>query len=499
MNRRSNSYIFWLVLIVALGSVIFAIRMSGPSDLESYAQVLNVGYILDLMTRGDWLVQYDLESIIMSKPPLHTWLMAPSVALLGFTRLALALPSFLCVLGVALLVFFVGRRRFGELAGGLAALTVVLAPMMVKQVALVRTDPLFTLTISAAAFAAFFAWERGAGGKKLWLLFWLMAALATLTKGPLGIVLAAGGLLAHFWEKIGSGGRPPAHTGLLVTQAPGVALFVVLTGGWFAAAWFDAGQALIDKMFFSELVYHALTEHAGGWKATAFFKPTAFLLVRYLPFSLAFFYALWTVFRQPASEPGERRFERFLVCWVLVGLIIFSLVKHQRADHLVPLWPACALLAGRQLARLAQRVGKTRFAGISMVVVAILVGVAYAAVNIRSSHEVKSAYARELRLASQARLAAQAFTASGLDASQLQHLDTPATLQLYLGTYRPYLTRPALESLLASASGPVDVALGKTRLDELALGERYPHTMRIFRWPTDETLEPVVQVYRIDR
>jgi len=494
MNRRSNSAILWLALIVVLCSLVFALRMRGPSDLESYAQVLNVGYILDLMTRGHWFVQYDLEGVIMSKPPLHTWLLAPSVALLGFTRLALALPSFLCVLGVALLVFLVGRRRFGELAGGLAALAVVLAPMMAKQVALVRTDPLFALTISAAALAAFLAWERGAAGKKLWLLFWLMAALATLTKGPLGLVLAAGGLLAHFWERAGGAGRPLAHTGLLATQVPGVVLFVVLTVGWFAA-----GQALIDKMFFSELVYHALSEHAGGWKASALFKPTAFLLVRYLPFSLAFFYALWMVFRHPASEAGERRFERFLVCWVLVGLLIFSLVKHQRADHLVPLWPACALLAGRQLARLAQRVGTTRFAGIGVVVATILIGAAYAAVNTRPSREAKSDYAREMRLASDAKLAAEAFTESGLDASRLQHIDTPATLQLHLGTYRPYLTRQALASMLATASGPVDVALGKTSIEGLDLGERYPHTTRIFRWPADEAQEPVVQVYRVAR
>ena len=91
MNRKSYSRHFWRGLITLLCSTIFLIRLAGPTDLESYAQVLNVGYILDLVTRGHWLVQYDLENVIMSKPPIHTWTMAPFAMLFGLNRLALCL------------------------------------------------------------------------------------------------------------------------------------------------------------------------------------------------------------------------------------------------------------------------------------------------------------------------------------------------------------------------------------------------------------------------
>jgi len=75
---------------------------------------------------------------------------------------------------------------------------------------------------------------------------------------------------------------------------------------------------------------------------------------RALSFSLPFFLALWRVIRYPAGNPGERHFERFLTCWILFGLLIFSLVRHQRADLLLPLWPACALFAVREMARWAE-------------------------------------------------------------------------------------------------------------------------------------------------
>lgn len=490
----------WRVLIVVLCSLIYLIRITGPNDLESYAQTLNVGYILDLMTQGHWLVQYDLESAIMSKPPLHTLLMAPIAALFGLNRLALTFPSFLSVLALALLVLEVGRRRFGELTGGLAALAIVLAPIMAKQITLVRTDPLFTLTVAIAAFAAFFAWERGKNGDQGWLVFWFMAAMATLTKGPLGIVLASGGLLSYFWERRSNPGLPSPHGPHLA----GTALYLVLTLGWFMAAWISEGQALIDKMFYSELVYHAVGEHRGGWQATDLLKPSFFLLARFLPFSLPFFLALWRVCRHPATDPGERHFERFLTCWILSGLLIFSLVQHQRADHLLPLWPACALLAGREMARFSERISKSRFAVAVLILCATLIGSIYHLAH--TAHQQKkgtSDYSRELRLASDAKRAAAAFKASGLDATKLFHYSTPITLQLHLGTYRPYVSEQDLESLLARATTPVDIALGTNShldvisLEDLDIVKSHPNTRQLFRWPADESKKAVFQVYRI--
>ncbi|MFZ4536223.1 ArnT family glycosyltransferase [Propionivibrio sp.] len=503
MPEKSVSFRFRVALICLLGSLIFLIRIYGPSDLESYAQALNVGYILDLMTQGHWLVQHDLDGSIMSKPPLHTWLMAPFAAIFGLNRLALALPSFLSVLALGLIVLEAGRRRFGEMAGGFAAIAIVLVPTMAKQVALVRPDSVFTLTVAVAALAAFFAWERGKDGGKYWLLFWLMAALSTLTKGPLGVALAAGGLLSHFWEKRSNPGQPAPHG----AQPGGIALFLALTLSWFVAAWISQGQALIDKLLFAELFGHALGENGNGWQFGNLFQPTFFLLLRYLPFSLFFFFALWRVIRHPATDPGERRFERFLSCWVLSGLLLFSLSAIQHADYLLPLWPACALLAGREMARVSERIGNTRFAGISVVIGAILIGSIYAAVNSSQANsgnqEPSQGYASEMKLATDARLAAEAFIASGLDASRLQHIDTPATLQLSLGTFRPFIDTTQLKQILAEADAPVDVALGKSGIEELVLGlgldERFAASARIFRWPVDESLKPVFQVYRITR
>lgn len=500
MKDKSTSFQFWVVLICLLSTGIFLIRITGPTDLESYAQEKNVGYLLDLMTQGNWLVQQDLESTIMTRPPLHTWLLALFSTLFGLNRQSLALPSFLSVLALGLIVFEVGRRRFGQLAGGLAALAIVLAPTMAKQVALVGSEPIFTLTVAIAALAALSGWELGKDGKKSWLLFWSMAALVTLINGLPGVALAAGGLFSYFCEKRSNPGQPAP----CAPHLAGIALFLVLTLGWFVAASISQGQALIGTMLYTDLISDTVSAYRDGWQISDLLMPTLVLLFRYLPFSLPLLLAVWRVLRHPASDPGERRFERFLTCWILFGLLVFSLARHQHADHLLPLWPACALLAGRELARLAERIGKTRFAGIAVVIGAILIGATYAAVNSTSTivtTHIKpgesSDYAREMRLASEAKLAAEAFMASDLNASGLYHIDTPTTLQLYLATFRPFINRTELEKILAAANTPVDVALGKTDIEELGLAERYPEIKRVFRWPADESLQAVFQVYSI--
>lgn len=440
----------WSLLFALLVAIIFAIRLAGPSDLEADAQDRNAGYVMDAVWQGNWLVQTDIRDRIMSKPPLHTWLAGAFASLGGINRLTLGLPSALAVFGMALAVFFAGRRSFSTLTGGLAGLAVVLAPMMSRHIALVRTDALFALAIALAALAAHRAWERGDS----WVPFWLAAAAATLTKGPLGLLLAAAGLLAWFWERrTDAQAAPPRGSHVL-----GITLFLALTLGWLLLGVASHGQPLIDKLFFDELLGQATGMRKGGVPGENAHKPFLFMTLRFFPFSLFAWLGLWRVLRHPAAEASERRFERFLFCWLVVGLLIFALAAHFRADLLLPLWPAAALLAGRELARLAARIGLRRFVVGMTALAVLLVGA------ISWNYLVKDArHSKEVRYTLQAEAAAQALMRSGIDVRRLRHLDTPATLQLKLGTFNVWINETealalarGTEPLLLAVEAPAD-------------------------------------------
>ncbi|MBI3192586.1 MAG: glycosyltransferase family 39 protein, partial [Pedosphaera parvula] len=223
-----------------LGLVVLAlyvIRLAAPSDLIDYGQEANTAYVLDAVGNGHWIVQRDLYGAVTSKPPLYTWLASSvSVALGRIDRFTLSLPAALATLALTLVIFAAGRAHFGWHAGFLGALAYACSGIAAKQVALVRTDGLFALSVTVLALLAFRAWQKGSG----WTWVWLAAALSTLTKGPLGLLLAATGLLAAFWERPAGQAVP-----LRGSHVAGVGLFLLVAGGWFAWAFVVLGQDLI--------------------------------------------------------------------------------------------------------------------------------------------------------------------------------------------------------------------------------------------------------------
>ncbi len=482
--------LFWSALFTVLVLAFYALRLSGPSNLEADAQDRNVGYVMDVVWQGHWLVQQDVRGRIMSKPPLHTWITAAFAEVGGINRLTLTLPSMLAVLAMALLVFQVGRRRFGlhpegtsfgTLAGGMAGLAVVLAPMMSKHVALVRTDALFALAVALGALAAHRAWARGGG----WMPFWLAAGAATLIKGPLGLALTAMGLLAWFWERRSDAATAP----LRGSHWLGIALFLLLVLGWLVPALLSAGQPLVDKLFFQELVGQATGMGKGGYPGQNLPKPTLYFILRFLPFSLFTCYGLWRVVRHPVADAVERRFERFLFCWIVGGIILFSLASHHRGDLLLPLWPAAALLAGREMARLTQRIGGRLMGAVLAGLTFLFLGVSWWAYHLKA--EAQDA---EVRYTVMAQRAAHALIASGLDVKQIYHLDTPVTLQLELGTFHTWITEN--EALrLVSSEAPVLLAVESPGTFPRLFGADGPPLREVFRWPPGAHVKATVQVF----
>ena len=485
--RYNTSRALWLVVIVAVAVLLYLIRLSGGTDLESYGQPITIAHLLDLAIGEHLVVQRDLNGTLMATPPFHTWLMALSTAVLGFSRTALTVPSFISILAIALVVFEVGRRRFGELAGGLATVALLLSPATAKQIAIVGADPVFTLAVTAGALAACSAQQCVSDDKRPWLTFWLASAIATLTGGLPGVLLAAAGLLSYVWRTADQRG----YAAPLQSHIVGVLLIVALVISWLIPAGLREGFGPTVRM---------LWPVASEWDASDLLNPAIALLTRFLPFSLFLFAGLWRQFRQPATNAVERGFERFLACWLICGLLIIALSRPADIDPVFALWPAGALLAGREMARIAERMGKTKFAGVAVVLGCILIGATYNAVHsVGPGNLGSSVLGQELQLARNAERAASALRASDIDLKALHHLATPKTLQFYLGTFRPLIDKAALDSMLASATAPVDLATGSAGIDGLGLTERFPGTRPIFHWPDDGVQPPVIQVYRIAR
>jgi 4-amino-4-deoxy-L-arabinose transferase-like glycosyltransferase len=464
-----------LLALVAIS--LFATRLFLPSVLDDRGFYLHGDWVLDAVQNGHWIVQRNHAGDVVSKPPLYIWLAGLAAMSAGrISLLTMLLPGAVATMAIAAMIWRFGDEAFGKRAGLLGAFAYLVSYVGASQIALARPDGVFAFTVVAAALAAFRAWTSGRG----WTWFWLAAAVAILAKGPLGLLLAAAGLLAAGWERWNGHAAPVAGSHRL-----GIVLFLLITGGWFGWAYLELGRAFIDRIIFRELLRHAIADGEVSGPGHPFYMQPVHFLWSLAPWSVFACVGLGRVWARPAGNPGERRVERFLFCWFVVGLLVFAVAPHQHPRHLLPIMPAAVLLAGRELARWVSTMSPRALLGTCASVAVVGLGVIallYHLVLDGSDRVARAQGMHELADSIRARVGAR---------FPLTHVDTPFVLQFFLGSTAPLASVEQAARLL---SGPDATFLAVRHLDTLrsALAQTSTSFFVVARWPA--TGEPDVSV-----
>lgn len=465
------------IFLVLLFLISFTLLLTAPFDLGKNNEWRMSAYVADAVENGNWACQHDEEGGIASKPPMFCWLSASATAITGkINRLTLYWPTALATLGLGLVLFGVGKKFIGARAGFLAGWIFLLSHVAFGQMATCRYDGLFSFFVTLAALAAYRAWTTGRG----WIWFWLASAGATLTKGPLGLILAAGGLLAAIWER-----KSPERKTFRGSHLSGVAVFLLITGGWFALAYWQVGSALIHKMIYEELFTHAIGKTKEKLSGPGFYKPLLWFVSEFAPWSLLALLGIWRAWKKPSSNADARRFERFLVCWFVFGLALFSLGGHQRTRLIDPLMPAAALLAALQLARLTASFSTARL----MKLVFIITGAALVVSGLYL--HLISARSRDVREAVAMKKFAAVVQGKVGEKFPFTHADPPFAFSYYLNELEHFASYPRAAALLRGET-PAFVAVQELPRLQKQFGSNTPVVFELMRWPVEG--EPIIYI-----
>ncbi|HEX8010539.1 MAG TPA: glycosyltransferase family 39 protein [Casimicrobiaceae bacterium] len=301
----------------------------------------------EMVATGDWLTPR-LDGIkYFEKPALQYWITAAAYEAFGVrqwtARLWPALAGFLGVLFVG----YVGGRLGGP-ALGLASAAVLAGSIGYALEAHILTlDSGLTLWMSLGLGSLFLAQRAEATlrERRTWMwTAWAALALATLSKGLIGIVLPGGALILYsllerdwaLWRRL--------H---LVS---GSAIFLALAAPWFVAVSVK-NPGFFEFFFIREHFTRFLTSEArrpGPWW---YFVPI--LIAGILPWLTVFFRAAARAWTEARTAANGFNWQRFALVWAGFIFVFFSASGSKLPSYILPIFPALALLIGWQWTRLA--------------------------------------------------------------------------------------------------------------------------------------------------
>ncbi len=345
MNRPASASSWWrdlAWLAVVLGAFhgfrLGSYPFSNP-DEGRYAEIPR-----EMLATGDWITPR-LDGVnYFEKPPLGYWVTAASEDLFGQNEWAVrAVPVLFAVMG-ALLTYAAARRLQGRTAGLVAAIVLGTSVLWFVIGHIPILDMAVSVYMAATLFCFLLAVREPPGARRRWLFYGLYAssALATMTKGLMGFLIAGAVmffwlLLFNQWKRLRPLYLPTGALLFLALALPWHLLVAARNPTWI--------HRYIVYEHFQRFFSATVTGHLQPWW---FFLPVVLLgLFPWTGF-------LWPVGRDLLRSGWARRHDHadtwFFVIWAGFILLFFSASHSKLTPYILPIFPALAVLIGAGLA-----------------------------------------------------------------------------------------------------------------------------------------------------
>jgi 4-amino-4-deoxy-L-arabinose transferase-like glycosyltransferase len=344
MDHISTKRIWWLAIAVAL--IWFAnleYRKLIKPDEGRYAEIPR-----EMVVSGDWTTPRLNDLKYFEKPPLQYWTTAIAYEVFGqhqwTSRLWAALTGFAGIL----LVWFAGLRLFGRETAGYAAVLLGSSMLYVLMGHINTLDMgvTFFLTLGIAGLLLGQVQTDTKIQRNWMLLAWAALGLAVLSKGLMGLVLPGTALFLYAVVQRDFSVFKRMH------WMAGLAVFLLVTAPWFYLV-MNANPEFFQRFFIYEHYTRFTTRELGRFQPWYYFIPV--LLSGMLPWTVLMFDTLVKTWR--SSRVPDKAFNpaRFLLVWVVFIYVFFTISDSKLPSYLLPMFPALALLMGKQLVEMNTR------------------------------------------------------------------------------------------------------------------------------------------------
>ncbi|PRC92263.1 glycosyltransferase family 39 protein [Solimicrobium silvestre] len=344
-NNNSIRFPIWLWISLFLFLVIWFYMLGArtlvPTDEGRYAEMAR-----EMVATGDWITPRLNAIKYFEKPPLQTWMNALTFSAFGLGEWQARLWTGLSALFGIFLVGYTGTRIANKPVG-ITAAAVLGSSFWWAGLGHVNSLDMGLSGMMTLALCGLLLAQRDQATKTEqrngMLLCWLGMALATMSKGPMGIILPGAVLFLYtfaardwrIWQRL--------HL------VKGLLLFFAITTPWFVLVSRDNPEFL--HFFFIHEHWERFTSkvhHRDG--PLYYFIPL--LIVGIFPWLGLLVQSMWNGTKQQAAtfQAGK-----LLLIWALFIFFFFSISSSKLPSYILPIFPALALLIAMHLERPAYR------------------------------------------------------------------------------------------------------------------------------------------------
>ena len=339
MNIKYNKAL-WIVIILA---IVMLIPFLGLTEFNTKGEPREAVVAYTMLEHGNWILPINNGGDIPYKPPFFHWCIAFFSLFAGhvseFTsRLPSAVSLILMTIGG--FIFFAKRK---DTQTSLIAAILTLTAFEVHRAGInCRVDMLNTAFMVGAMYLLYHWWEKGKH-QLPWLAILCMSG-ATLTKGPVGIILPCfvmGVFMLtqreNFW-------------GVVWLMALTALLSLIIPFCWYYAAYLQGGNEFLELVkeenidrFMGKMAYESHENPAWYNLLT--------LITGWLPYNLLLLFSLfilpWKKFsKSKFVENAKKATPLQVFTWLAFLLVLFfyCIPKSKRSVYLLPCYPFMAYL-----------------------------------------------------------------------------------------------------------------------------------------------------------
>jgi len=329
-----------LVFILILVSYFFLMWMNGFVSWTHPDEVFYTQTAKEMLARKEWLTPYIFDEPQFEKPFLFYVLMAVAIKLFGMVPFVCRFwPAFFATVGVVVTYWVSWMLYENKRVSFLSGLMLSTSFIYMALSRAILTDMVFSVLV-VISIAFFYYGYKYADKKNVGIiLFFVVAAIAVLTKGFLGFCFPLGTVLIFLIVK--------KDLKFLVCRATlgGFLLFLIIAAPWHLYMYKMYGQKFIDHYWYNVHIRRLFVAEHKRLDNWYFYFMLLFLGI--MPWTFFSFSACGKMIREiRLNEYGRRDQFLFLLSWIAGILLFIQPAKSKLASYIFPAFPAMIMMVG---------------------------------------------------------------------------------------------------------------------------------------------------------